>query len=108
MKIPALFLALPAVLALLPGRPDAQVGSVLRAQKINEFNGGFTGPLHHDDYFGWSLAPLGDLDGDGLADLAVKTEGPKRIWILFLNANGCWTRRRCRCSRGRRPPRPPS
>lgn len=95
MKIPALFLAVPAVLALLPARADAQVGSVLRAQKINEFNGGFTGPLHHDDYFGWSLAPLGDLDGNGAADLAVGAfldddGGVDRgaIWILFLNTAG--------------------
>src|SRR5262249_49387451 len=74
---------------------SAQVGSVLRAQKIDEVVGGFSGPLHRDDYFGEELAALGDLDGDGIGDLAVGAYGDDdggldrgAIWILFLNANG--------------------
>ncbi len=73
----------------------AQVGSVLRSQKINELVRGFTGTLDEDDYFGLSIAALGDLNGDGVTDLAVGASldddgGVDRgaIWILFLNANG--------------------
>src|SRR5262249_51179721 len=38
------------------------------------------------DIFGYALAPLGDLNGDGSPDLAVTSRG--RIWILFLRPDG--------------------
>jgi hypothetical protein len=51
--------------------------------------------LLNSDYFGGAVANLGDLDGDGVADLAVgahldNTGGADRgaVHILFLNANG--------------------
>ncbi len=62
--------------------------------------GGFTGAVDDNDGFGVSLAALGDLDGDGIGELAVgafgDTEGPPgnqshsvgAVWILFLNADG--------------------
>lgn len=66
---------------------QAQVGSVLQQQKISVLEGGFTGTLAEDEYFGYALAPLGDLDGDGTGELAVATrEGG--VWILFLAPDG--------------------
>jgi hypothetical protein len=73
----------------------AQVGSVLREQRINELSGGFSGALADYDGFGESLAPLDDLNGDGVRDLAVGAigddeGGPERgaVWILFLKKDG--------------------
>ncbi len=70
-------------------------GTVNSYQKISSTEGGFTGPLDNGDYFGSSVASLGDLDGDGVADLAVGAMGdddggPNRgaVWMLFLNSNG--------------------
>ncbi|HEX6885941.1 MAG TPA: FG-GAP-like repeat-containing protein [Planctomycetota bacterium] len=82
---------LPLLLALLAGPATAQIGTVRASQRINGQLGGFTGPLEHEDWFGSELAPLGDLDGDGVPDLAVGAPGdddggPERgaVWILFL------------------------
>src|SRR5262245_2490498 len=79
----------------LAGALQAQVGSVLHFQKINDVSGSFTGVLSDDGYFGWSLAPLGDLNGDGVPDVAASAYedddgGPDRgaIWILFLDRTG--------------------
>ena len=73
----------------------AQVGSVLRSQRIGASQGGFTGTLGTLDGFGSDLASLGDLNGDGVGDLAVAAPGsddggPTRgaIWILFLGPDG--------------------
>lgn len=70
-------------------------GRVLRSQKISALAGGFTGDLDPGDQFGRSVACIGDLDGDGVPDLAVGANydddgGTNRgaVWILFLNADG--------------------
>src|SRR5690606_20060407 len=62
--------------------------------KLSEPDGGFTG-VPDADQFGASTAALGDLDGDGIADLAVGApeddDGSSNrgaVWILFLNADG--------------------
>jgi len=69
-------------------------GTVKSEQKISETTGGFAGHLDPDDLFGSSVAALGDLDGDGVEDLAVGApwddDGGNlqgAVWILFLNAD---------------------
>jgi len=86
------------VLLLAAGLPCAaaqDIGAVLRHQKISMTEGGFVGPLHEADLFGIGAAALGDLDGDGVTELAVGAYfdddgGPDRgaVWILFLNTDG--------------------
>ena len=70
-------------------------GTVKSHQKISDTQGGFTGILDDYDIFGESVASLGDLDGDGVDDMAVSAahddDGGKNrgaVWILFLNADG--------------------
>ena len=50
-------------------------GTVDRHQKINETNGGFDGELIDWAYFGWATEAIGDVDGDGVIDLAVGATG---------------------------------
>jgi len=73
----------------------ASDGALLSSQEIAESVGGFTGALDARDRFARSLAALGDLDGDGVGDLAVGVPGDDdggaekgAVWILFLNADG--------------------
>ena len=69
-------------------------GTVKGSQKIAHATGG--GPnLTNDDFFGRSVASVGDLDGDGLSDLVVganfdNTGGSDRgsLHVLLLNADG--------------------
>jgi hypothetical protein len=77
-----------------------QNGTVLRAQKITDTVGGFTGSLYDDEFFGSAVAGVGDLDGNGVPDVAVGAErdddggqayfGSDRgaVWILFLKDDG--------------------
>jgi FG-GAP repeat/FG-GAP-like repeat len=74
---------------------DGTVGSHV---EISEGLGGFSGALAPRGQFGWSVAALGDLDGDGVTELAVGS--PKydeipagtadlgAVWVLFLEASG--------------------
>ena len=69
-------------------------GTVKSSQKIASGTGG--GPtLANGDHFGSSVASLGDLDGDGVTDLAVGAIGDATgrtnrgaVYVLFMNANG--------------------
>ena len=70
-------------------------GTVKSEQKISSTAGGFTGTLAQDDFFGSTLTSLGDLDGDGVSDLAVSAVGDDdggarrgAVWILFMNSDG--------------------
>lgn len=65
-------------------------------QLIAEGEGGFTGTFGVEDAFGASIVDLGDLDGDGVSDLAVGnnyvgtgcSECTGEIYILFMNSDG--------------------
>ena len=46
-------------------------GVVMSHQKISATTGGFTGNLDDGVRFGWSMEAVGDLDSDGIVDLAV-------------------------------------
>lgn len=68
------------------------VDSVL---KIHANTSGFSGQIQASDEFGFGLTALGDLDGDGVTDIAV---GARRhnggsadkgaVWVIFLNSDG--------------------
>ena len=68
-------------------------GSVNSSVKISDGLGGFspTG-LAADDWFGSCVANVGDLDADGVQDLAVGAFGVDSdegaLYILFMNVNG--------------------
>ncbi len=66
-------------------------GTVKATQKINNVRGNFFGSVSPGGNFGTGMAGLGDLDGDGVPDLAVGADldmGTGSVFILFLNANG--------------------
>jgi len=70
-------------------------GTVRAQQRIGPGVGGFTGSLDDMDLFGFSLAALGDVDGDGVVDLAAGAPGDDdggwnrgAVWILFLRPDG--------------------
>ncbi|HET9062967.1 MAG TPA: dockerin type I domain-containing protein, partial [Candidatus Binatia bacterium] len=70
-------------------------GSVRAHQKISDTEGAFSGILDDGDAFGWAVGGLGDVDGDGIADMSVGAPydddgGTDRgaLWILLLRANG--------------------
>ncbi len=69
-------------------RPPASDSRVLRTcQKIShDPNAGLR--LDDGDWFGISAASLGDLDGDGVTDLAVGVAGDQAVYLLMLDANG--------------------
>ncbi|MCP3904708.1 MAG: hypothetical protein GY715_13865, partial [Planctomycetes bacterium] len=70
-------------------------GLVTDVQKISETASGFEGMLDADDGFGAAVAEIGDLDNDGVPDLAVGAPGDDdgaidagAVWILLMNADG--------------------
>ncbi|HEX6885420.1 MAG TPA: integrin alpha [Planctomycetota bacterium] len=62
-------------------------GGLRARQKIDEANGGFTGTLPNRGQFGLAVAGLGDLEGDGVPELAVAADTGV-IWLLSLAPNG--------------------
>jgi len=65
-------------------------GSVVGEVLIGEGSGGFTLPIAFQGDFGHALATLGDVDGDGVTDLAVGERGQftGSLYVLRMNANG--------------------
>ena len=64
-------------------------------QKISETNGNFNGGLDDDDHFGSSVAGLGDVNGDGILDIAAGADqdddgGSNRgaVWLMFMESDG--------------------
>ncbi len=69
--------------------------SVDSTNKISATQGGFTGTLGANDWFGGSVASIGDLDNDGVMDLAVGAwrdddggTDKGAVYILFMNSDG--------------------
>ena len=70
-------------------------GTVNSYQKISDTQGNFFGNLGYWDEFGLDIASLGDVNGDGINDIAVGARYDDdggtdcgAVWILFLNTNG--------------------
>lgn len=79
-------------------------GTVGSSVKISRSQGNFTGYLEAFDRFGTSVASVGDLDGDGIGDLAVGADGDNdgragrsssiRNWLKLIGASGVMMRMR--------------
>jgi hypothetical protein len=72
-------------------------GTVLSHSKISDLAGGFTGILSDGDYFGFSAAGLGDVNGDGFVDVMVGAMfdddgGYKKgaVYVLFVPPAPRW------------------
>ncbi|HEX6883580.1 MAG TPA: PKD domain-containing protein [Planctomycetota bacterium] len=82
---PGMFLAHPA---------DHETGSAIGWSKLSNTRGGRTPGLRAEDMFGRSVDGIGDVDGDGIGDLAVGAIGEDKgaynagaVWILFLDVD---------------------
>jgi len=72
-----------------------QNGTVKNQQIISQTQGGFDQSLDDRSRFGRIVSNIGDIDGDGINDIAASCEGDDdggtdsgALYILFLNSNG--------------------
>lgn len=89
MKLKHLLLALTT---FVPFLLLAQYGTVKSIYKISATSGGFTGLSGQNRTFGSTSANIGDINNDGIDDIATSIIDPvlvkKFIVILLMNANG--------------------
>jgi hypothetical protein len=64
-------------------------------QKISATNGNFNGGLDDSDHFGSSVTGLGDINGDGIIDIAAGADGDDdggsnrgAVWLMFMERDG--------------------
>jgi hypothetical protein len=72
-------------------------GSVNSYQKISMLYGNFSETLLPGNFFGYGVAGIGDIDKDGIPDIAVTapTQVNQALYVLHLNRNGTvknWTK----------------
>lgn len=65
-------------------------GTVDSFQKISSLEGNFTEDLLASNFFGYGVAGLGDIDMDGIPDIAVTapTDVNLALYVIHLNADG--------------------
>ena len=62
-------------------------GTVSNTIEINDTT--LNGPdLNNFNYFGSSIANIGDLNNDGVTDIAVGATGTGVVYVMFMNSNG--------------------
>ena len=72
----------------------AENGTIFSFQKVSDSSGDFAGTLRDGDFFGSSISGIGDLDADGIEDIAVGAIGDDdggvdrgAVWALLMNAD---------------------
>ena len=72
-------------------------GQVLSGTKISDTTGNFMAILEEQDQLGRSVANLGDVNGDGISDIAIGAQGDDdgpggldrgAVYIVFMGSNG--------------------
>ncbi len=93
-RLPGAWLALLVGVLAVPALPQVP-GDVLGETEITEGAAGFLGALAPTDGFGDAVAVLGDIDGDGVDDVAVGAPGDPddfdlfgAFWVLLLESDG--------------------
>jgi len=89
-----LLFTISSLLFYFPSEVFAATGDVTSTVEINDSTA--NGPvLDNDDKFGRSVANIGDLDGDGVSDIAVGAwgdddggDGRGAVHIMFMNTDG--------------------